>query len=61
MLTEGRIGLSALAEHHEQGRGIEGLGDRADGMDGMAGLIVQGGDAQGARARFDNFRLEESQ
>ena len=39
MLTEGRIGLSALAEYHEQGRSIEGLGDRADGMDGMAGLL----------------------
>ena len=28
-------------------------------MDGMAGVIVQGADARGARARFDNFRLEE--
>lgn len=28
-------------------------------MDGMAGMILQGADAQGARARFDNFRLEE--
>lgn len=28
-------------------------------MDGMAGVIVQGADAAGARARFDNFRLEE--
>ncbi len=27
--------------------------------DGMAGVIVQGADAQGIRARFDNFRLEE--
>ncbi|MEI6179634.1 MAG: hypothetical protein WCP31_02675 [Chloroflexales bacterium] len=27
-------------------------------MDGMVGLIVQGTDAEGARARFDNFRLE---
>lgn len=28
-------------------------------MDGMAGVIVQGADAEGMRARFDNFRLEE--
>ena len=27
-------------------------------MDGMVGLIVQGADAEGARVRFDNFRLE---
>lgn len=35
--------------------------DLPDGvsMDGMAGLIVQGADVEGARARFDNFRLEE--
>ncbi|NTU83244.1 MAG: hypothetical protein HGA45_28380, partial [Chloroflexales bacterium] len=30
-------------------------------MDGMAGLIVQGAEAEGARARFDNFRLEEGE
>ncbi len=28
-------------------------------FDGMAGVIVQGADADGMRARFDNFRLEE--
>lgn len=28
-------------------------------FDGMAGLVVQGVDAEGARARFDNFKLEE--
>ena len=28
-------------------------------MDGMAGLMVQGGDSDGAKARFDNFHLEE--
>jgi hypothetical protein len=29
-------------------------------MDGMAGLIVQGADSAGAKARFDNFHLEET-
>jgi hypothetical protein len=28
-------------------------------FDGMAGVILQGADADGVRARFDNFRLEE--
>jgi hypothetical protein len=28
-------------------------------FDGMAGVILQGADAEGVRARFDNFRLEE--
>ncbi len=28
-------------------------------LDGRAGLVIQGAEASGARARFDNFRLEE--
>ena len=36
MLTEQRIRVAPLAEHHEQRSVIEGLRHGADGMDGMA-------------------------
>lgn len=39
VLTQGRVGLAALAEHHEQGMGIERLSHGANGVDGVAGLF----------------------